>query len=167
MKQDDISKVEDTMTEFNARLCGWYTGELGGEAFFDAMAAEAGNDAEASKWRVLAQLERRMGERLATALTARGVQLPEPRERPTSLLEQAATLAGKGWLGIMTDLEAPIARFVAQIRDEAAQAPDDARAIAAEYLAHEEALLDFLAAELAGEGTRSTAAANALLEAWR
>jgi hypothetical protein len=155
------------MTDFNQRLCGWYTGELGGEAFFDAMAADASNNTEASKWRVLAQLEQRMGERLATALTARAVELPEPGERSTSLLEQAAAMASKEWLHIMADLEAPIANFVARIREEAAQAPDDGRGIAAEYLAHEEALLAFIASELAGEGTRSTAAADALLEAWR
>jgi len=155
------------MTDFNQRLCRWYTGELGGEAFFDAMAVDAGNDAEASKWRVLAQLEHKMGERLATALTARGVEPPEPGERAASLLAQAAALAGRGWLDIMADLESPISQFVVQIREEAAQAPDDARAIAAEYLAHEEALLAFVAAELAGEGTRSTAAADALLGAWR
>lgn len=155
------------MADFNQRLCGWYTGELGGEAFFEAMAVAAGNNDEASKWRVLARLELRMGERLATALTARGIEPPDAGERPTSLLEQATALASKGWLDIMADLEAPIETFVTRIRAEAAQAPADGTAIAAEYLAHEEALMAFVTAELAGEGTRSTEAADALLAAWR
>src|SRR3954452_12715486 len=65
------------MEKYLSDLLQWYRGEIGGEAFFVALANSNGDDpARTAQWLRLAQLERYIGERLRSTLEARAVAIP-------------------------------------------------------------------------------------------
>lgn len=138
------------MDDFNTTLCRWYAGEKGGDAFFTAMAGSAESDAARDKWHLLAELERATAARLLAELTARDMPPPDFGERVANAVNRARALHDVSWNAQMIEMKPRLERFVAEIRVARDQAPPDGSAIANDYLAHEQALLDFVDLEIAG-----------------
>src|SRR5436305_4733701 len=66
----------EPMEKYLHDLLQWYRGEIGGEAFFVALANNADDPARTAQWLRLAQLERCIGARLRSTLEARGIDIP-------------------------------------------------------------------------------------------
>ena len=152
--------ADPTFLEF---LEGVYSGEIFGEAFFAAM-AEARDDAEeARKLRMLEQLERETGALVRAALRQAGSS-PEPD--PAQAEQGRAAGAGLGkapWPDLLTAMRPELVRFVEEFRSSEALAPPGEEALAQHVTRHEQALLDFVDAELAADGSDSLASVRAIL----
>lgn len=151
------------MSEFDSQLRNWYEAEVAGKAFFDALAGGAPNDREADKWSLLGRLESAMAARLSTACGAASIAIPEAPS-DSSYLEYARKMAGEPFRSNLETLMPQLDEAVVRIRALAETAPPAHSAIAADFVAHEEALAAFVRAELEGEDGSS--AIDSLLGAW-
>lgn len=151
------------MTGFDEELGRWYEGEVAGAAFFHELASAAQDEAEVEKWRLLGRLESTMAERLNASCAAASIALPATPPA-SGYLDYARKMAGEPWRSNMEALVPQLREAVARIRTAASQAPADFRDVAADYIAHEEALLAFATAELEAED--GAAAVQSLLDDW-
>ncbi len=156
---------ESQFDEPTARLCAWYRGEAGGEAYFLAMAEHGETPDIRQKWQLLGELEHVMGKRLLAAMNELEIDTPEVAQSVQSYVERAAAGAGTGWVDSMQILVPRLETFVRNIRSEANKMPQHLANVAADYVAHEEALLDFAVAE--ADGRDGSAAVRELLETWQ
>ena len=144
-------------------LTQWYLGEQAGFEFFEALANAVTDEAASQKWLLLGGLESAMAERLRLFCNAESIPLPEPSDSKTHL-DYAKKMAAESWLGCLDELEPQLQDAVKSIRSAQGAVPAEHAAIAADYLAHEEALLAFVTAERAGEDGFS--AIESLLQDW-
>ena len=142
-----------------------WVGELQGEAFFDALAQTASGTAQ-EKWRTLAQLEQVTGERLATVLHARNVDLSPP-EAPGELLAAAKHYAELPFADAVSAMRPILVAAIDRFKALLDQAPDAERETMRFLVDHEQALLSFVDMEASGQGDRSLAPAQALIAACR
>ncbi len=156
---------ESQFDEPTARLCAWYRGEAGGEAYFLAMAKHGETPDIRQKWQLLGELEHVMGKRLLAAMNELEIDTPDVTETVQGYLERAAAGAGTGWVDSMQILVPRLETFVLNIRIDANKMPQHLVNVAADYVAHEEALLDFAVAE--ADGRDGSPAVRGLLEAWQ
>ena len=127
-----------------------YQGEIFGEAFMAAMAAERNDAAEVRKLRTLEQLEHETKELLARALRDAG----RAADAHPDQVEQGRAIGGQlgrsDWKELMAAMRPELVRFVGEYREAEALAPAGQEGLVRHITAHEQALLDFVDAELAG-----------------
>ena len=140
-----------------------WVGELQGKAFFDALARAASGE-EREKWQTLAELERVTGERLATLLRARNVDLSPP-EGAGELLAAAERYAEQSFADAVSTMRPVLIAAIERFESLFSQAPEAERETMQFLVDHERALLRFVDLEVSGEGDRSLAATRALIEA--
>jgi len=144
----------------------WYVGEMRGEVFFTTMASRPGiASEEAGKWRLLAALEVAMGERLSRELIARGLSIPGQDASVGEAKRAGKKQAGLGWNEAMSSMQPRLEKFVDKFREQVAQMSADGAAIGGDYVAHEEALLEFVLKERAGRDG-SIAITRLLCDQW-
>lgn len=148
--------VAGNMHTYLAELLEWYRGEVGGEAFFAALASDTGDPRLAAKWQKLAQLERHVADRLRAELGARGVPMPPA----TADLEQrgrnsAREYRGLSWREALSRLRPELIRYVREFHAAESRMPDELLPLAQFVTAHEQALLEFTTRELEQDGARS------------
>lgn len=140
-----------------------YHGEIGGEAVFGAMAEARSNPEEAHKIRVLERLERETKERLEREMVALGRATSPDAEAVEARRSLGAQLGAAPWLDLIRAMQPELERFVETFRKAEALAPAGREDLARHVTAHEQALLDFCVAELAGEGEKSLDSVEKLL----
>ncbi len=153
------------MNDFAKTLCDWYVGEMGGDAYFTRLAEHADATAERDKWRLLAALEQATAARLLDALTERGIAPPDFDAYVTAAAGRAEPRPGVTWRQQMLEMKPRLEQYVAQFQTARDQAPPDGSVIAGDYLAHEQALLDFVVDEI--DGRDGSPVVQRLLQAWR
>jgi len=139
------------MSDADAVLVDWYTGEIGGEALFWGM-AEAAEPERSRKWLALAEVESRVARRLAETLHARGRPIPECPEQPGIARARCVELAGKTWPEQMQWLKEIAVDALREMRVDAGTLPESLGPLGEFVLAHEIALVDFAQSELDGRG---------------
>jgi hypothetical protein len=143
------------MQKYLAELLEWYSGEIGGEAFFNALAQGADNPGVARKWQKLAQLEQCVAGRLRTALEARGVPLPAAAADRSRGLNSAQAYANLAWREALNRLRQELVGFVRDFQAAESRMPEDILPLAQFVTEHERALLEFVTRELDQDGYQS------------
>jgi hypothetical protein len=143
------------METYLAELLEWYCGEIGGEAFFSALARGAGEREHAAKWEKLAQLENLVGHRLLTELAARKVPIPSSEADLQRGLHSAQSYAGLTWRQMLDKLRPELVGYVRSFEDAESRMPEELVALARFVTDHERALLEFVTRELDQNGLRS------------
>lgn len=132
-------------------LAAAYQGEVRGEAGFTALAAGAADADEADRWRLLARLEAATRAKLEPLLRRHGLDTaPDPEQRRAGL-QRAERRAAMGWSGAIRSMSESLPAFVERYAALEAAGPAEDKAVLAFLTAHEVALVDFCAAEMAGE----------------
>ena len=152
------------LTDFERALYEAYQGEVMGQAFFEALAESAPNQAASVKWTVLAQLEAAMKNRLRPFLFAMG---QDAGADPTRIEEGevlAHRFAGMDWATQMRSSVPVLQRATAEAEERETQASEEYQEICAALTAHERALLTFTERELADQPD-SLDAVEAILDA--
>ncbi len=106
-----------------------------------------------------------MGKRLLAAMNELEIDTPDVAQSVQSYVERAAAGIGIGWVDSMQILVPRLETFVRNIRSEANKMPQHLANVAADYVAHEEALLDFAVAE--ADGRDGSATVRELLDTWQ
>ena len=143
------------MQNYLAELLEWYRGEVGGEAFFSALALGASESGHAAKWQKLALLERFVAGRLRTVLEARGVQIPSAAADLERGLSSAQEYAGLTWREALSKLQPELVGYVRDFQAAESRMPEDALALARLVTNHERALLEFVTRELGQDNQHS------------
>ncbi len=151
------------MESYLAELLEWYCGEIGGEAFFSALARGAREQGPAAKWEKLAQLEILVGHRLLTELVARKVPLPSTEADLQRGLNSAQCYAGLTWRQMLEKLRPELAGYVRSFEAAESRMPEELMALARFVTDHERALLEFVTRELDQNGHRSLDFVRAML----
>jgi len=151
------------MRPYLAELLEWYRGEVGGEAFFAALAHGTGDPRLAAKWQKLAQLERYVADRLRTELEARGVPIPAMADLEQRGRNSAREYRYLNWREALSRLRPELVRYVQDFRAAESTMPEELLPLAQLVTAHEQALLEFTIRELEQDGTRSLESVHCLL----
>ena len=136
---------------YEAGVYAAWAGEIQGEVFFDALAkTEAG--AAREKWETLAELERVTGERMATVLRGRNVNIAPPK-KSGELLAAAQEYARMSFADAVASMRPILVNAIGKFEALLAQAPDGERDAMQFLVDHERALLSFvdLETEQAGD----------------
>lgn len=141
----------------SSELQAAYLGEIRGEAFFRGLAEHIVEGAAAL--RLLADLERQTGERLASLLHQHGLPLGDQAAARAKGRERAEQWAALDWPQALERLDALVLPFVERYDALAEQATAVDRLILDDFALHEHALLDFT--RLARQG-RMDAAQHAI-----
>lgn len=145
----------------------WVDLETRGEAICRTHARQAQDADQRAKWMLLADLESDTKEALVTYLRSDGIAVEESADKRREgeiVAEQSASVA---WRDLMANWRPRILFFVEELRAIAAAAPADQRALASRLCEHEEAWLEFIDRELAGDPWTSMEPLRAHLEKWR
>ena len=153
------------MHKYLAELLEWYCGEVGGEAFFSALARGSGEPGQAAKWRKLAQLEQSVAGRLRTELEARGVQMPNAAADLQRGLKSAQEYASLTWREALGRLRPELVGFVRSFQAAESRMPEEVLPLARFVTDHERALLEFVTRELDHDGQNSLDSVLGLLDA--
>jgi len=130
-----------------------YRGELFGIAFFKAFAEKAKDSEERKKWQCLIELERHTAALLKTWLEQNGhICATVDPEMEAKGRQTAAPWLDLAWQALMDTLAPWIEEYAIKYRQQAERAPAEQYRVFDMTAAHEEAILSFLQAELAGEG---------------
>jgi hypothetical protein len=148
-------RAEPDMQKYLAEILEWYGGEIGGEAFFSALAQGTVEPALADKWRKLAQLERYVAGQLCTALEARGVQLPPATADRQRGVDSAKDYASLTWREALTRLRPELVGYVRAFQAAESRMPEEILPLARLVTEHERALLEFVTCELDQGGRHS------------
>jgi hypothetical protein len=146
-----------------AELLEWYCGEIGGEAFFSALAHNAVEPGLAAKWQRLAQLEQCVAGRLRTVLEARGVQIPSGTADLQRGLSSAQEYANLAWREVLSRLRPQLVGYVRDFQAAESRMPEEFLPLARFVTEHERALLEFVTRELDQDGEHSLDAVLGLL----
>ena len=136
------------MDNYLTELLEWYCGEVGGEAFFSALARETSEPELAAKWRKLAQLERHVGARLLSALEARGVPAPSVAADMQRGLNSARPYTSLTWREALERLRPELVAYVRDFETAESRMPRELLPLARFVTDHERALLEFVTREL-------------------
>lgn len=144
-----------------ALLLAAHDGEVTGAALFRALGEGSGDDRERSVYALLEQVEDVTRSIMAPVLARAG--LAPGSEAWQAGLDLAAALAGEPWHEVCRQLRPVVEQALADYQAlRGLGGPLDRPALEA-LVAHEQALLDFLVAELGGLVTSSTAPLTAYL----
>jgi hypothetical protein len=146
-----------------AELLEWYCGEVGGEAFFSALARGASEPRLAAKWRKLAQLEQCVAARLRAELEARGVQMPAAAADLHRGVNSAREYANLTWREALTRLRPELVGYVRDFQAAESRMPEEILPLARFVTDHERALLEFVTRELDQDGQNSLDSVLSLL----
>ncbi len=154
------------LTDFERALYDAYQGEVTGQAFCEALAETAPNQAASVKWRALAQLEAATKNRLRPFVVAMGQEASADPKRIEEGEVLAQRYAGMDWATQMESMLPVLRRALAAFeeRERESEASEEYGKVSAALTAHERALLSFVERELAGEPD-SLAAVEAILDA--
>ncbi len=139
-----------------------WLGERFGEVFFDALAERTEDESLRNKWQTLARLEHVTGMKMAALLESHGEEAVthdsvEVGEEILSQYTSAPHL--DAMMGMKDVVEKAIVRF-----DQLLAVAPESDVPAVQFLvAHEQALLDFVEHEIAGNGDHALDATEALL----
>jgi hypothetical protein len=147
--------AEPDMQKYLAELLEWHSGEVGGAAFFSALAQGTDDPGLARKWLTLAQLEQCVAGRLRTVLQARGVQVPATAADRLRGLKSAQEYANLEWRDALNRLQTELLGFVRDFEAAESRMPEDIVPLAQFVTEHERALLEFVTRELAQDGLHS------------
>ena len=150
--------------DYLERVMVSYQGEVFGEAIFRELGAKSADPEEPYKWRVLEQLEAETKERLKPLVAALGGDVAEDPagfERGAGI---AAKWAQQSWDEIMGWFQAEVPKYVRFLEKLETDARIEDRELLGRVTAHEKALEEFAARELAGRGTESLEPVLALLD---
>jgi hypothetical protein len=152
------------MHTYLTELLEWYRGEVGGEAFFAALALDTADPGLAAKWQKLAQLEHCVADRLRTALEARDEPIPpamaDLQQRGRNSAREYRNLH---WREALSRLRPELVRYVRELQAAESRMPDELLPLAQFVTAHERTLLEFTTRELEQDGTRSLESVLSLL----
>lgn len=141
-----------------------YQGEVLGEALFNRMLVDLGDERERYVAATLLQLETETKARLRQELVARGLPVVEDEARRAAGAKVGASLAAMSWIDKMRRLDAGIGgTYLPRYRVIADLAGPDERAVADEMVVHESALLEAVRREAAGDTATSLDPVEALL----
>jgi hypothetical protein len=138
-----------------------YQGEVLGELLFGGIADQLADPDQAATMRVVATLERRTKEAIAPALERAGVSTdpdPDMEVMATALIPGALAMT---WSDLMRTIGPITAQYIPLYQRIGALSPAE-REAADLLVAHEEALRDFAAAEIAGDRAGSLGPITAL-----
>jgi hypothetical protein len=155
--------AERDMQKYLAEILEWHGGEVGGEAFFSALAQSTVEPALADKWRKLAQLEQYVAGRLRTVLEARGVRLPPATVDQQRGLSSAQNYATLTWREALSRLRPELVGYVRAFQAAESSMPEELLPLARFVTEHERALLEFVTRELDQDGRHSMDRVLALL----
>ncbi len=139
-----------------AILAGWYAGEVGGEALFWRL-AELAEPSPARKWLALASVEGRIAERLLHVLVTHDLPVPATESSLEWARSRAEANAPRPWHEQMQWLGEIAREALAAMRLGTATLAPEFAVIGALVVAHEELLVEFARAELAGNAAGSVA----------
>lgn len=159
---EHTQKTEPAPEPYRAYITARYQGEVFGEALFGTLAMRAGTEEERNKWRTLERLETITKGLLRQELEALGEPTRESNSRRIAGVELGATLAAQSWPAAIGYLHPRIVGWVEDFRAAEALAPADRRWLVRDITGHEIALRDFTTLERLGQGTQSTASAEAV-----
>ncbi len=151
------------MQNYLAEILDWYGGEIGGEAFFSALAQGTVEPALADKWQRLAQLEQHVAARLRTTLEARGVPVPPAAADRQRGLNSAQDYVGLPWREALSRLRPELVGYVRAFQAAESRMPKDILPLARFVTEHERALLEFVTRELDSDGRDSLSRVQSLL----
>jgi hypothetical protein len=138
-----------------------YQGEVLGEALFGGIAERLSNEDQATKMRVLSELERRTKEAAAPALIRAGVDTAPDPEMLSTAEALAPDAVAMGWEELMVSF-GPITSQYIPLYQRIGELEPAEREISDLLVAHERALSAFARAELAGRPSTSLEAIQAL-----
>ena len=138
---------------FSEYLDETYQGEILGEAFFAAMAGARSEPEEARKLRALERLERETKQRLAAELREAGRSADAHEDKAEQGRALGAQLGQAPWRDLLASMRPELVRFVDEFRKAEALAPAGKESLARHVTSHEQALLDFVDAELAEDAS--------------
>ena len=151
------------MESYLAELLEWYGGEVGGEAFFSALARGARKPELAAKWEKLAPLENVVGGRLLSALGTLGVHIPSAEADVQRGLRSARSYADLTWHEALRKLRPELVGYVRDFETAESRMPEEMLPLARFVTDHERALLEFVTRELDHNGHHSLDGVLALL----
>jgi hypothetical protein len=153
------------MIDYGELVLGAYLGEVAGEAAFAGMAMLIDDPARRSKLEVLRLLEAQTEARLRPLAEAHGLTaaaVVEARRRGWGHATMAPDAEAR-WAQVVNGMTAVCPGEIEKFRRLRTLAPAAEQSIAAEVLAHEEALLAFAQREADGRGDTSLEPVVALL----
>ncbi len=125
-----------------------YLGELGGAATFEAVKSKLPNHTEALD--LLARVERETARFLKPELT-NALQQSEIEQTIESAVARIDEWPIDSWQGFLRSSLSVIEPALTMMRNAETHAPEHLRAVYQTYTAHEQALLDYVHAELQGQ----------------
>lgn len=143
------------MEKYLAELLEWYCGEVGGHAFFSALARETSEPRLAAKWQTLAQLERQVGSRVLSVLETRGVPIPSPEADVRRGISAAQPYVSLTWFEALNRLRPELVGYVREFETAESRMPEELAPLARFVTEHERALLEFVTRELDQNGRGS------------
>lgn len=146
------------------RVTESYQGEVFGEAIFREMAARADDPETAYKWRVLERLEAETKERLKPLVAALGGDVNEDPAGVEKGVRLADKWSQQSWGQIMEWFQSELPKYVRFFEKLEADARSEDRELLARVTAHEVALEEFAAHEVAGRAAQSLEPVLALLD---
>ena len=136
---------------YEQRLLEAFEGEIKGETYFADLAPHFDEPGTDGKLALLSRLERRTAETLRPLIERHGL----PVRDEAMLQPQAAPMvAGHGaesWTGYMARMVKDFSPYVDEFRALEAKGPAEDRAALARLTRHEECIIEFAQAELAGD----------------
>lgn len=151
------------MESYLTDLLEAYNGEIGGEAFFSALAQSAATPARAAQWQTLSRLERYVAARLRPELEARGVAVPPADGEVRRGLDWAREYAQLSWRETLERLRPALEGYVRDFQAAESRMPAELKPLAQFVTAHEVALLEFVIRELDDGGRQSLDCVRKLL----
>lgn len=154
--------IEDRGYEAGVRAA--WAGEIFGEALFSELARLGGDRAQATKWKLLAELERVTGEQLAPLVSRYGYETEPPVEEMERGLANAREFAEMPHTDFMALIEPYLKEVISKFEALRDAAPDEDKATMQFLVDHEVALLRFAQLERSGDDQDSTREARMLIE---
>ena len=150
--------------DYIERIYSAYQGEVEGEAFFNAMSGLLGDRERSYKMRVLAQLELETKERLKPLGKKLGGNPKEdPKDREQGV-QDAADYSEMSWEDLMTSFKDELLNYITLFNELEGMGREEDMDTLKQLTRHEEALLDFVEREIAGQYDQSLEPVIELLE---
>lgn len=146
------------------RLLQAFEGEIKGETYFADLAPHFDEPGTDTKLALLSQLERRTAETLRPLIERHGLPARDETTLRPLTAPMVADHGAETWTGYMARMVKDFSHYVDEFRALEAKGPAEDRPALARLTRHEECIIEFAQAELAGEPD-STAPIREYLEA--
>ncbi len=146
------------------RLLQAFEGEIRGETYFADLAPHFDEPGTGGKLALLSQLERRTAETLRPLIERHGLPVRDENALRPQAAPMVADHGAESWTGYMTRMIKDFSPYVDEFQALEAKGPSEDRPALARLTRHEECIIEFAKAELAGEPD-STAPIRKYLEA--